>query len=603
MIVMAKKKINIVIVDSGVDVSHKSFKGMEIKGFSILDGSIVEGFHDRYGHGTAIFNIIKETADFANIINIKIPNIEDSISEEQLIDVLRYINSNVECDIINLSLGINICSKYQMLKECCNTLTDKGIIIVAAFDNNGAISYPAAFANVIGVISGARCNKVSDFVYHDDEVINVAAKGSIQKVAWVDSKYILLGGNSFACAHVTVQIARFLADGIKTIDEIKEAIKSIAVSECCVKQFDCSTPTFDFCRAVIFPFNKEMHSLIRYSHLLDFEIVDIYDVKYSANVGANTSFLLNDNSIQNHKIKNINSIDWESFDALIIGHIDRLSNLIDNQALREKLISTAIIKGKKIVCFDDLKGLKYNDEEAIYFPKVVKENIPPYRNGMLYRISKPVVGVFGTSSQQGKFTLQLKLRELLMREGYDVGQIGTEPSSLLFGMDYCFPMGYNSTVYIKENDKIRYLNHIMNELCFKDKDIILVGSQSGTVPYDTGNISLYTSSQYFFLMGTQPDCIVLVVNPFDELSYIERTIAFVESCVRCKVIAFVVFPMGLSDDWSGIYGRKKAISFDVQAEIKKQLFSRFKVPAYILGNEKDMCELVNVIIDYFVSEN
>ena len=59
--------------------------------------------------------------------------------------------------------------------------------------------------------------------------------------------------------------------------------------------------------------------------------------------------------------------------------------------------------------------------------------------------------------------------------------IGTEPSALLYGMDYVFPIGYNSSVYISGFDVIRYLNYIINILCEKGNDLILVGSQSGTV--------------------------------------------------------------------------------------------------------------------------
>ena len=76
-------------------------------------------------------------------------------------------------------------------------------------------------------------------------------------------------------------------------------------------------------RAAIFPFNKEMHSLIRYHHLLSFELVDVYDVKYSFTVGASTSFLMNDMSVKNYIIKNISEVDWDSFDTLIVGHTFR----------------------------------------------------------------------------------------------------------------------------------------------------------------------------------------------------------------------------------------------------------------------------------------
>lgn len=36
--------------------------------------------------------------------------------------------------------------------------------------------------------------------------------------------------------------------------------------------------------------------------------------------------------------------------------------------------------------------------------------------GKLYKFSKPVVGVFGTSSKQGKFTLQLYMRYLIQEQ-------------------------------------------------------------------------------------------------------------------------------------------------------------------------------------------
>lgn len=39
---------------------------------------------------------------------------------------------------------------------------------------------------------------------------------------------------------------------------------------------------------------------------------------------------------------------------------------------------------------------------------------------------KPVIGVFGTSSKQGKFTLQLAMKSEFNRRGIGVDSIGTE---------------------------------------------------------------------------------------------------------------------------------------------------------------------------------
>lgn len=57
------------------------------------------------------------------------------------------------------------------------------------------------------------------------------------------------------------------------------------------KTIDRNLP-FSIKKAVLFPFNKEMHSLLRFSSDINFEIVGVYDSKYSANVGATTSHIM-----------------------------------------------------------------------------------------------------------------------------------------------------------------------------------------------------------------------------------------------------------------------------------------------------------------------
>ena len=193
----------------------------------------------------------------------------------------------------------------------------------------------------------------------------------------------------------------------------------------------------------------------------------------------------------------------------------------------------------------------------------------------------------------------MKIRRCLQKRGFKVGQIGTEPSSLLYGLDYVYPMGYNSSVYIKEFDAIRYLNYIINQLCLVNKDIIIVGSQSGTLPYDTGNLALFNIPQYNFLLGTQPDAVILCVNPFDDLFYIERTKNFIESSIECKVIALVVFPMNLKDNWAGIYGGKIKIDDGFYIRFKDELSALFNIPIYRLDYDDDIECLIENIISFF----
>ncbi len=591
------KKIQIAIIDSGLNCEHPEFSDRE----PILNCSEDQmAPKDFYGHGTAIYNIIRKVGNIAEITNFKLNGVENGICEDELIDMLKRIKNEYEFDLINLSLGISICENINELYSVCTDLTNSGTIIISAFDNTGSISFPAAFENVIGVTTGQSCVRINDFEYIQDTIVNLGAKGDIQKLAWNNPDYIMLGGNSFACAHVAVQAAKFMSEGIYGFNNIMKAFRTIAKNyflngnEAPLRN-DYALP-FLIKKAVLFPFNKEMHSLIRFSFNLNFEIVGIYDSKYSANVGSTTDHIMK-SEVKSILIQNVAKIQWDTFDTLILGHVDEMSNLINKHDLKQNLIKAAIDHKKYVYAFDDVSSI--TSSPNIYSPKVCKVDLPPYRFGKLYRLSKPIIGVYGTSSRQGKFTLQLWLRNGFQKLGYTVGQIGTEPSALLYGMDYVFPMGYNNSVYLQDYEAIRYLNNIMQNLCMKDVDIIITGSQSGVLPFDTGNLVQYSLPQFSYLLGTQPDAVVLCINPFDELDYIIRTKLFLESSVDCKVVACVMFPMDIKDDWTGIYGQRVALTDERYLELSNIIYGKLSIPVFRLGNKNDMNLVVENIINYF----
>lgn len=204
-------------------------------------------------------------------------------------------------------LGISECLDIQSLYDVCVELTNNGTIIVSAFDNDGSISYPAAFDNVIGVVSGDSCFKIDDFEFFEDAIVNIGAKGNIQHLVWDNPHQVFLSGNSFACAHTTSKIAEMilLSGEQLTLQSILNNFKDIAIKRHpCLPNFVFPKLPFDIQNAAIFPFAKEMHSLIRYSNLLDFEIVDVYDTKYSSKIGSNTAHLMNDASVSSYIIAN-----------------------------------------------------------------------------------------------------------------------------------------------------------------------------------------------------------------------------------------------------------------------------------------------------------
>lgn len=595
------EKPKIVIVDSGVQPDHPVIENDELHEI-ILNGERAAEYEQDviYGHGTAVYGIIRKVRESFEIINIRICGIEEGIDEEELYRALLYIEQNIDAAIINLSLGVTVLQDKFRIEAVCNRLAERGSIIVSAFDNVGVFSYPAAFSSVIGVITGTYCRNIDEVEYIEDSIVNVAGKGDIQRVLWSNPQFLIIGGNSFACANVTVRIAELMLEGYIKKSEILQQLKRSAIKVHKIgTDGTAESLPYSIQRAALFPFNKEMHSLLRYSELLAFDIISVYDSKYSARIGATTSFLLKDDRVKSLTIKNVSEIQWDEIDTIILGHMETLLNAVHGDSFIDKLLCEAVSRDKKIYMFDDYSNDAVVSYGKVFVPRILEEHLPCNRFGMLYRISKPVLAVCGTSSRQGKFTLQLALRKIFLEKGYRVGQIGTEPSALLYGMDYVFPMGYRSSVYIKEYDTIRYLNHAVHCLCEDNNDMIIVGTQSGTVPYDMGNLAQCNISQHLFLLGTQPDAVILCINPFDEMDYIERTIRYIEAMVNSKVISIVIFPMDLKDNWTGIYGQKIALSAEKLFSLKERLLRQFSLPVYELGKESDINEMAENVIDFF----
>lgn len=200
---MNKFFYELVIIDSGInEIINEDGISFSFNNSGVIKCS--DFFADNVGHGTAIYSIIKSHNPNIKCFHIKIFDKEtDSINEDVLLYALNYIYENIECKFINMSLGIFIPMKRDDLYDICNRLKEKGVILVSAFDNMEVISYPAAFDNVIGVASDSDCTKITDVVFINNPIVNVCGKGGLQRVKWIDPKYIFTQGNSYACAHIT----------------------------------------------------------------------------------------------------------------------------------------------------------------------------------------------------------------------------------------------------------------------------------------------------------------------------------------------------------------------------------------------------------------
>ena len=597
--------MNVVMIDGGIRTNHPGLQNVDITQYCNVNGNWVPTEDIQVsGHGTAIASILTSQINAPiTLINFCVFDEELKTSIEKLISALEYICHNINANIINLSLGSLV--DNERLYQVCKVLSEKNVILVAGFDNNGAISFPASYDCVLGVDTSFKCIHKNDFVFVENSIVNLRAMGGNQRVAWDYPDYIITSGTSLAVAHVTREIikecmGKNLACVLKHFNENARYVYSNKVEQ--AEEF--INKLFDISNASLFPFSKEIKSLLNFSDALDFNIEGVYDVKYSGHVGLPFVCL---NATQTYIIKNLDDCPWNEIDTFILGHIMDLVPALQKQ-IADVVISNCIRYKVNLFCLDFQIYMEYEKQFAlenlkIYTPDISKSKQNKF--GKLYKIERPVLSVFGTSSKQGKFTLQLQLRKKFLENHYNLGQLGTEPTSQLFGMDACFPFGYNSPLRNSNIDNYEYIeivNSMLHKIDCKGPDIILTGCQSNITPINYSNLRNITLEQIDFLVGVNPDAVVLCVNPYDHYNYIRRSIQTIEGLSHAKVLAIALYPFTFENNWAILKGKKCKLTDEQLSVIMSKLGKRFSLPIYEIGKSEDMDDLFKLCINYFTKE-
>ena len=185
-----------------------------------------------------------------------------------------------------------------------------------------------------------------------------------------------------------------------------------------------------------FIYNKETESLLKFSDLLDFKITGIVDVPQHGLCGKKLIDVFPNALIDNSIIfqKSLETC-IDKCDTVIISRTHVLDRLLHRDLLK-KYLEVAINHNKNVYSLEYVDYTMYPE----IFDEAQKRNLK-IRHPILwssdlrnseYNIEilghlgtqTPVLGVFGTGSQQGKFTLQLIIRRELKKLGYNVYNLG-----------------------------------------------------------------------------------------------------------------------------------------------------------------------------------
>ncbi|MBT3272242.1 MAG: S8 family serine peptidase [Spirochaetales bacterium] len=628
-----RQNIKIAIIDSGLDPEHEGLgtirKRVDIShelGLSRSESNL----RNPVGHGTACAGIIQKIAPIAALYDIRIFDESLAADGHSLIAAIRWSIEH-RMDIVNLSLGTTDVTFRDELANICRQAHEAGVILVSAEHNDGRESYPAIFSDVIGV-TGGKVRGRYGYYYRSGEKIECVARGDMQRVCWTEPRYIMVSGTSFAAPHITgiVALIRQAYPGA-SLEQVHEILQANALKgEPELLRDSDQPPTTAFCpssepttsspsdfhwiqKAALYPFNKEMHALVRSIDLLDFHITGIADPPGKGLVGKDAGEALGIQPIGVRIQPRLHAA-LDEVDTLILGYVDQLSRIGKKDLLRQS-IQTALDRNCHIFSFLTVPKDTYGDLYAqaeekglhITFPTISLEEAQYsiQADSSHGPVDVPVLGIFGTSAQQGKFTLQLALRRHLIRLGYRVGQIGTEHHSALFGMDFSFPIGYATPLNLPVQWYVPYLDFKMREICHQaHPDIILVGAQSGTIPYDVHEHSTHSLSSISFLLGTKPDACILVVNSIDADAYIQDTLDGIRALTKAPTIL-----LAMSDKEKHIraaYGRtfikpRPMTPEKIDGKLR-HLVDRFDLPAISILSEEGQQRMMDTVIDYFSEE-
>lgn len=220
--------MNIAIIDDGINIDQFLKHGKEVMYFYINEDSQVISIkkdaaaNENSSHGTICAEILYSYAESFKLTIIKISMDKDSLGNiDDLICALSWCESN-NIDLINLSIGTSTFSDFLKIEKSVKSLTKSGIIIVAANNNNGQITYPAYLPNVIGVKYDVNnMLDIGSFCYFEQPL------DGIEIVAHPD--HPASSCNSFATPYITSVVNNLMNNGYLTIDKIRDQLRKKAV--------------------------------------------------------------------------------------------------------------------------------------------------------------------------------------------------------------------------------------------------------------------------------------------------------------------------------------------------------------------------------------
>ncbi|WP_456277574.1 S8 family serine peptidase [Bacillus sp. AK128] len=199
-------EVTVAVIDGGVDTNHPELKSKVLAPYNVADPAN-PGMADY--HGTHVAGIIaseKDNGIGGHGINPKAKIMPINVFERNgsfdyiLADAILYAAEN-GADVINMSLGASF--EMPLVEEAIKVAAEKGVVIVAAAGNDGAIqyNYPAGYDGVITVGATNDQNKLAEFSTYGPQIDVVAPGEDVYSTLYEPVKgstFVNMSGTSMA---------------------------------------------------------------------------------------------------------------------------------------------------------------------------------------------------------------------------------------------------------------------------------------------------------------------------------------------------------------------------------------------------------------------
>lgn len=377
-------------------------------------------------HGSICAGIIKKYSPNAPIISIKLLNNDGRGELKQLVKAIQWCISK-DIKIINLSLGTTYYEDSFELRRIVKMAVKKGIIIIAACSNEGRITYPSCFSDVIGVKTDIF-NTVNEgeYVYNSypNDGIEITTTGIHKLILKDGTAYFTKPFNSYATPFITAKVYGIVSDNPDIcVENVKAQLIRDAFNRSEINRFYLYKNIDWVHEALVVQLNNKK--------LNDFDEKLVFKDKDSLFIECDCFCQATEKIEEYFRLHNdiFRSIDTVVIDGdMPKSHLDcRVSDFIKN----------IIALGKNVVHIDDEEiHCEISIDNANYKSKIWHPSIFNHLNTpVLAEIEIPVIRIYDFT---GRYYIKVirSLHKKFFKDGYNAVPATDSCYGILYGINY-----------------------------------------------------------------------------------------------------------------------------------------------------------------------